>query len=59
MSRVFIELSGFFFLPFIAYALFLIWREKHPLQQHFQAKWEPVRVRKMRQTDSIRREETP
>jgi hypothetical protein len=30
MSRVFIELSGFFFLPFIAYALFLIWREKHP-----------------------------
>ena len=30
MSRVIFELSGFFFLPFLTYALFLIWREKHP-----------------------------
>lgn len=30
MSRVIFELSGFFLLPFIAYAAFLIWRDKHP-----------------------------
>lgn len=30
MGRIVFELSGFFFLPFIAYALFLIWSEKHP-----------------------------
>jgi Family of unknown function (DUF6111) len=30
MGRVIFELSGFFFLPFLAYAVFLIWREKHP-----------------------------
>lgn len=30
MSRIIFELSGFFFLPFIAYAAFLIWSEKHP-----------------------------
>lgn len=30
MGRVFFELSGFFFLPFLAYAGFLIWRDKHP-----------------------------
>lgn len=30
MGRIVFELSGFFFLPFLAYALFLIWSEKHP-----------------------------
>lgn len=30
MPRILFELSGFFFLPFLAYAAFLIWSEKHP-----------------------------
>jgi len=30
MGRVIFELSGFFFLPFIAYAAFLIWQHEHP-----------------------------
>lgn len=30
MGRIIFELSGFFFLPFLSYALFLIWQERHP-----------------------------
>ncbi|MCA0406697.1 MAG: DUF6111 family protein [Proteobacteria bacterium] len=30
MPRIIFELSGFFFLPFLAYAVFLMWSEKHP-----------------------------
>ncbi|KAF0231400.1 MAG: hypothetical protein FD175_701 [Beijerinckiaceae bacterium] len=30
MGRVIFELSGFFFLPFLAYAAFLVWQQKHP-----------------------------
>ena len=30
MGRVIFELFGFFFLPFIAYAAFLIWQHEHP-----------------------------
>jgi len=30
MGRVIFELSGFFFLPFIAYAAFLMWQHRHP-----------------------------
>lgn len=30
MGRIVFELSGFFFLPFIAYAAFLVWQERHP-----------------------------
>lgn len=30
MARVIFELSGFFFLPFLAYAAFLVWQERHP-----------------------------
>jgi ethanolamine transporter EutH len=30
MGRIIFELSGFFFLPFICYAGFLIWQERHP-----------------------------
>jgi Family of unknown function (DUF6111) len=34
MGRVIFELSGFFFLPFIAYAAFLIWQHGHPRAAH-------------------------
>ncbi len=30
MGRIVFELSGFFLLPFLAYAAFLVWSEKHP-----------------------------
>ncbi|MGL5447583.1 MAG: DUF6111 family protein [Rhabdaerophilum sp.] len=30
MARVIFELAGFFFLPFLAYAAFVIWMGKHP-----------------------------
>lgn len=30
MGRIVFELSGFFFLPFLCYAAFLIWQERHP-----------------------------
>jgi len=30
MARIIFELVGVFLLPFIAYAGFLIWQEKHP-----------------------------
>lgn len=30
MGRIIFELSGFFFLPFLSYAVFLIWQQKHP-----------------------------
>lgn len=30
MGRIVFELSGFFLLPFICYAAFLIWQQKHP-----------------------------
>jgi heme A synthase len=30
MARIAFELSGFFLLPFLAYAAFLIWKERHP-----------------------------
>ena len=30
MGRIVFELSGFFFLPFLCYAVFLIWEERHP-----------------------------
>lgn len=30
MGRIIFELSGFFFLPFLCYAAFLIWQQKHP-----------------------------
>lgn len=30
MGRILFELSGLFFLPFLAYAAFLIWQKKHP-----------------------------
>lgn len=30
MARILFELSGFFFLPFLCYAAFLIWQQKHP-----------------------------
>jgi hypothetical protein len=30
MARILFEIAGFFFLPFLAYAAFLIWQGKHP-----------------------------
>ncbi len=30
MGRIIFELSGFFFLPFLCYAAFLVWQQKHP-----------------------------
>ena len=30
MGRILFELSGFFALPFLCYAGFLIWQHKHP-----------------------------
>lgn len=30
MARVIFEIGGFFFLPFLAYAAFVIWEGKHP-----------------------------
>lgn len=30
MGRIIFELSGFFLLPFISYAAFLIWQHRHP-----------------------------
>jgi Family of unknown function (DUF6111) len=30
MARLFLELAGFFLLPFLAYAGFLIWRGRNP-----------------------------
>lgn len=30
MGRIIFELSGFFFLPFLSYALFLVWQGRHP-----------------------------
>lgn len=30
MGRILFELSGFFLLPFICYALFLVWQQRHP-----------------------------
>lgn len=30
MARVIFEIGGFFFLPFVAYAAFLIWQGRHP-----------------------------
>lgn len=30
MGRIIFELAGFFILPFIAYAGFVIWQERHP-----------------------------
>jgi hypothetical protein len=30
MARIFLEIGGFFFLPFVTYAAFLIWQGKHP-----------------------------
>lgn len=30
MWRIIFELAGFFLLPFLAYAGFLIWQERHP-----------------------------
>ena len=30
MGRVVFELAGFFFLPFLAYALFLVWHYRNP-----------------------------
>jgi heme/copper-type cytochrome/quinol oxidase subunit 1 len=30
MARVIFELAGFFFVPFLAYAAFVIWVGKHP-----------------------------
>jgi hypothetical protein len=30
MGRIVFELSGFFFLPFLCYAAFLVWQERHP-----------------------------
>ena len=30
MARIIFELAGFFVIPFIAYAAFLIWQQRHP-----------------------------
>jgi hypothetical protein len=30
MARIIFELAGFFLLPFLSYAAFLIWQERHP-----------------------------
>ncbi|CAN1539204.1 hypothetical protein MCEMSEM23_01692 [Rhabdaerophilaceae bacterium] len=30
MARIILEFIGFFFLPFVAYAAFLIWQAKNP-----------------------------
>lgn len=30
MARVIFEVGGFFFLPFLAYAIFVVWVGKHP-----------------------------
>jgi hypothetical protein len=30
MGRIIFELSGFFLLPFLSYAIFLVWQQRHP-----------------------------
>lgn len=30
MARIIFELAGFFVLPFMAYAAFLVWQHRHP-----------------------------
>ena len=30
MARILFEIGGFFFMPFLAYAAFLMWQGRHP-----------------------------
>ncbi|PPD13766.1 MAG: hypothetical protein CTY25_10910 [Methylobacterium sp.] len=30
MGRILFEIGGFFFVPFVAYAAFLVWQGRHP-----------------------------